>query len=223
MYPAVLHPKWAASALVEAPPVAAEPTAPQAAEPDEAAAVRSRRARHWARRGGWVVGLAGWLVVVAGILVLLVPSLLGYDRYVIVSGSMRPLLDRGSVVFSKERPVEQLEVGDVITYTPPPASGVDHLVTHRITSIEVDDEGRRVFRTQGDANEFEDPWTFQLLKGDQNVMRGSVPLLGYVFIALSDPHLRMLVIGIPAGIIALIALVDVIGISLGRPRWVDAT
>ena len=51
---------------------------------------------------------------------MLLPGLLGYQRYVITSGSMTGTYDRGSVVFDKVVPVADLQVGDAITYTPPP-------------------------------------------------------------------------------------------------------
>lgn len=213
MQTVVFHPKWAPEGAVGGAVLRPDPVAASVA------VAAPSRARRWARRTSQVVGVASWLVALAGILLLLVPTLVGYDRYVIVSGSMHPLLDRGSVVYSKAVPVEDLRVGDIITYTPPPGSGVDHLVTHRISSIRVAEDGAFVFNTKGDANVGADPWTFELVRGEQNVMQHAIPLLGYVFIAMSDPHLRMLVIGIPAGIIALMALVELVGVSLGRPRW----
>ena len=81
----------------------------------------------------------------------------------------------------------------MITYQPPADSGIDNLVTHRIVSIEGD-----VFRTQGDANPDVDPWTFQLTSTSQSRVSYSVPYVGYVFIALQDRSLRMIVIGVPA-------------------------
>ena len=69
--------------------------------------------------------------VLAG-LGLVVPALLGFERYVIVSGSMSGSYDRGSLVFAEVVPVRDLRVGDVITYRPPPGAGPSGLVTHRI-------------------------------------------------------------------------------------------
>src|SRR5437763_8440391 len=63
---------------------------------------------------------------------ILVPSLLGFQRYVITGGSMTGTIDRGSLVFDKAVPVSQLRVGDVITYTPPASSSPTGRVTHRI-------------------------------------------------------------------------------------------
>jgi signal peptidase len=163
-----------------------------------------------ARILGRIVAILGWLVVVAGIALLLVPSLLGFDRYVIVSGSMHPNFDRGSVVFSKAVNVDDLKVGDVITYTPPPATGVNHLVTHRISEIKVDENGGRMYRTKGDANPGNDPWTFSLIGQKQNVMHFSVPYVGHGLLALQNPKLRMAVIGVPAALIAFGALLDLV-------------
>lgn len=153
----------------------------------------------------------GWGVTVAAIAALLVPTLLGYDRYVIVSGSMHGTFDRGAVVFSKAKPVTDLRVGDVITYRPPAATGVNHLVTHRLSDRTVNEDGTVMFRTKGDANPGKDPWTFSLVNTKQNVMKFSVPTVGYALIWLANPHVRMVLIGIPALVIAGMALFDLIG------------
>src|SRR5919199_902688 len=50
-------------------------------------------------------------------------------RYEFTSGSMTGTYDRGSIVFDKVVPVDQLQVGDVITYTPPPGSGPQGRIT----------------------------------------------------------------------------------------------
>jgi signal peptidase len=138
----------------------------------------------------------------------LLPSLFGFDRYVITGGSMAGSIEKGSVAFERSVPVSRLQVGDVITYQPPPEAGVDTLVTHRITSVRENRDGMRVFRTQGDANAAPDPWRFSLSADTQPVVRFSVPKAGYVFIALADRTVRMTLIGGPATLIALIALAE---------------
>ena len=68
------------------------------------------------------------LIVAAGILFglfLIVPSVMGWVRYVIVSGSMTGTYARGSLVFDEVVPVKSLNVGDVITYRPPRGSTCD--------------------------------------------------------------------------------------------------
>ena len=167
-----------------------------------------RPPRRVARR---VVGvLVNSLLLVATVagLAYLAPSLLGYERYVITGGSMTGTIDKGSIVFEQDVPVADLAVGDVITYLPPADSGVTNLVTHRIIRIGTSESGARLFRTQGDANPQPDPWSFSLTAADQPVVRHHVPHVGWVVIALADREVRMLAVGIPAGIVALVSALE---------------
>jgi signal peptidase I len=163
-----------------------------------------------------IARLAGWATVIAGGLLLVVPVLLGLDRYVITGASMSPTIERGSVVFAEDVPASELVVGDVITYVPPAGSGTTQLVTHRIVDISVDGDGVRTFRTKGDANTSVDPWTFQLTAERQNRVRGSVPFVGHLLLLLASPRNRMLVIGIPAAVVAGRALLDLLAASRTR-------
>ena len=149
------------------------------------------------------------LVVAAGLLfgaLLILPAALGWQRYVITSGSMTGTHDRGSLVLDEVVPVAELREGDVITYRPPAGAGPAGLVTHRIAAITRDEAGRRTFRTKGDANEAADPWTFHLPNGEQARVKLGVPYAGFAIAALSKRDLRMLIIGLPAGLIALMSL-----------------
>ena len=162
-----------------------------------------------------VIRVVTTLLLAAGMLLgalLVLPALAGYQRYVIVSGSMTGTYDRGSVVFDRVVPTTQLKVGDVITYRPPADSGIDHLVTHRVHAI-TSREGVRVYRTKGDANAVADPWTFTLPNATQARVSFHVPYAGFAVAALSDRRLRMLVVGLPALLIAVSSLV-----SLWRPE-----
>jgi signal peptidase I len=155
----------------------------------------------------WV---AFWAVIaVAGL--MLVPSLLGYDRYVIVSGSMEPAIGTGSVVYDRAVPVEDLAVGDIITFLPPPEYNPEEPVTHRIHEISRAPQGTTVngkaaggalqYRTKGDANKDVDPWTIVFDKPDQARVEHHIEKLGYVYIALSNRWVQLLVIGLPAAVI----------------------
>ena len=150
------------------------------------------------------------LTMVAGILFglfLIVPSLMGWERYVIVSGSMTGTYDRGSIVFDEVVPVTSLKKGDVITYRPPRGAGPEHLVTHRIHSIGRDPKAKApVFRTKGDANKVADPWTFTLPDKNQARVVTGAPYMGFVLAALAERRFRMVLVGVPALLIALIVL-----------------
>ena len=124
---------------------------------------------------------------------------------------MTGTINYGSVVFDKVVPVSDLRVGDVITYQPPAGSGVDHMETHRIVAIHGD-----VFRTQGDAVPQRDPWKFKLDHPTQARVAFSVPYVGYAFLWLADRDSRMLAIGLPAALIALLSLWQIVTILRGK-------
>jgi signal peptidase I len=147
-------------------------------------------------------------VIVAGLVLL--PSVLGFERYVIETESMTGTIDKGSIVYSKPVDANELEVGDIITYRPPPGFGVDDLVTHRIISIEPAQVGepRPVFRTKGDANPTQDPWRFQLDDDEAALEKAHLPYLGYVYLALAVPWVRVLLITLPAILIAVLTVVS---------------
>ena len=154
------------------------------------------------RAGRWASGTALLAGVLVALLVLL-PAVLGWERYAIVSGSMTGSYDRGSLVLAEVVPVEELAVGDVITYLPPAG---DHLITHRIAWIGRDDAGERLFRTKGDANAVADPWTFRLDRTTQARARIGVPYAGHALTALSRRDVRVGVVALPALVIALFTL-----------------
>ena len=153
------------------------------------------------------------LLIAAGIVfgaLLIVPSVMGWERYVIVSGSMNGTYDRGSLIFDEVVPVKSLKVGDVITYTPPRGAGPDHLVTHRIAKIGKDPKsGEPVFRTKGDANKTVDPWKFTLPDKRQARVVAGVPYVGFALAALAERQFRMLIVGLPAALIALFVLTGI--------------
>lgn len=171
-------------------------------------ATNSRRPRRTIRR---LTSLVSALLTVLA-LAFMAPSAFGLQRFVITGSSMDGTIDLGSVVFAEVVPVSELEVGDVITYTPPPGSGVDKLVTHRIVSIR-----GTTFRTKGDAVPQRDPWKFQPGGATQPRVTFDVPYVGYLFIALADPATRQVVIGVPAGLIMLTSLVQVLKVLRRRP------
>lgn len=162
-----------------------------------------------ARRAARWVGAAATVLCLLLAATLLIPAALGFQRYVIVSGSMTGTYDRGSIVFDEEVPVSDLKVGDTITYAPPPGASPEKLVTHRIVSIGRNGRGEETFRTKGDANEVADPWTFTLDEPEQARVAFSVPYVGYPLAALSIPIVRMLAIGIPAIAVAILILAGI--------------
>jgi signal peptidase I len=165
---------------------------------------------HIFRKGQRLTSALLTFVAVALAAAMLLPTLAGFGRYVITSGSMTGTYDTGSIVYTKQAPVAQLRTGDVITYAPPRGQSPTQLVTHRIVSIRRGPDGRRIFRTKGDANAAADPWKFSLDQPTQARVAFGVPFLGRLVSALSDRQTRMLLIGVPALLVALFAFVQVV-------------
>ncbi len=75
-----------------------------------------------------------------------IPSVLGFKPIIVLSGSMSPAFETGSMIFVRETDTTKLKVGDIICYM----SG-ESAVTHRITEV-VNKGGEISYITKGDAN-----------------------------------------------------------------------
>ena len=108
---------------------------------------------------GWFGQVIAWFVIaaVAAMLAIcvVIPRLGGATPYTILTGSMRPELPPGTLVVVKPVDVEDIGVGNVVTYQL--TSGEPTVVTHRVVAVGFTSDGSRVFTTQGDANNGPDP------------------------------------------------------------------
>lgn len=124
------------------------------------------------------------------VLVLLLAASLVYFRiveagaYTVLSGSMEPSYQVGSLIYVKKIPYTELQVGDAVTF----AFSQDLAVTHRIVAIEPDeaDPARLWFTTKGDANAQPDASPLDC----RNVIGKpvfAVPYLGYAIDYVQKP------------------------------------
>lgn len=146
--------------------------------PQAGARAEGGKASVWPRRLLDIVGylaLAFCLALLGSLLTVAATNLLGYQSYVIYSGSMEPAVKVGSLLLTRPADVEDLRVGDVITYRSP---GNHTTLTHRVVSIRQED-GERVFTTKGDASLEPDPREV-ILRGQVSKMTFDIPYLGYV-------------------------------------------
>lgn len=151
--------------------------------------------------GGLQVAAAISLLVLIGLVLAgTVPSLFGYESLVVYSGSMEPALGVGDLaVIAPARP-DELKEGDVITYRP--SHNPNLLVTHRLVGIGLDDQGRFLFQTKGDANNIVD----QVAVRPQSVIGRvaySIPKLGYLVDFAKRPEGRVALIAIPGLLLAM--------------------
>jgi signal peptidase I len=153
------------------------------------------------------VGLNLLFVAMLGCAAIMIgPSLLGYQRYIILTGSMTGTYDRGSIVFDKPVPTASLKVGDPISYAPPPGFTSQGLETHRIYRITTGKDGVRTYQTKGDANKAPDVWHFQLPRPTQDEVKFHVPEVGYLFLILSIREFRLVIVAVPAILLGLYEL-----------------
>lgn len=124
-----------------------------------------------------------------------------YGAYVIVSGSMEPLIRVRDAVIIKRCSEDNLKVNDVVTYRSEDPSFYGILITHRVINIEEVD-GEKLYITKGDHNETVDrtPVKFSQIQG-KVVMR--VPKIGYIKYFLVEYYGWIIAIVIPSlGVIA---------------------
>ena len=88
------------------------------------------------------------VAIIALTVLLLCLHFLGMRTYTVLSGSMEPVISTGSLIFVFPAKLENLKVGDMVTY----GLGDNRTVTHRIVSVAYKDN-ERWFQTKGDANE----------------------------------------------------------------------
>lgn len=104
---------------------------------------------------------------------------------VVTTGSMEPTIKVGDLIYVKGVSPSDLQVGDIITFTPPSDYVRGSLVTHRIVEIiYVNDDIS--FKTKGDNNDSTDPWTISsdAIVGRQTAI---LPNVGSFFLWVKTP------------------------------------
>ena len=81
----------------------------------------------------------------------LVPNILGFKPFIVLSGSMESKISVGDLIFVKEVNPNELKTGDIIAYR----DTEDVVTTHRIVDIDTKDN-KLCFVTKGDANNAND-------------------------------------------------------------------
>lgn len=119
------------------------------------------------------------LAVTVGAVILLGlsfgPTLLGYESFIVTSGSMGAANPVGSVAVTRMVDSRAIRTGDVVNFQTKSASRI----THRVIAV-AEQDGQRVFTTKGDANPLPDPEPLRLSSGKVARVEWSVPLAGYV-------------------------------------------
>ena len=108
--------------------------------------------------------------------------------YVVSSGSMEPVLKVNDVLIVRDGGAWQdLTIGDIIVFNRP--EGGDRVIVHRIVDIDMDADGERIVRTQGDANPASIPGTDYPIRQDDYIGKVIyvVPGIGVITKVISPP------------------------------------
>ena len=128
-----------------------------------------------------LVSLAVGAIIAMATLVV-IPRALGWQGFIVLTGSMEPSLGAGDLSFiEKNIEPDSLVVGDIVTFH----SSAGSLTTHRITRVEVDASGMRSFEVKGDANDEPDP---ELVLASQIIgkVQGHLPYFGRLVLGLRN-------------------------------------
>ncbi len=101
-----------------------------------------------------VIVLAGF--VVKGKIDGGMPAIANYRLYVVLSGSMHPVFDAGSLVVVKDTDPGSLPVGAIIAFKDPGPDNSKMIITHRVVAVQKE-WGSISYVTKGDANNANDP------------------------------------------------------------------
>jgi signal peptidase I len=154
------------------------------------------------------------IVVAAAAALIVVPKATGSVPLTVLTGSMSPTYDPGSVVVVRPTPVDELRIGDAITFQE--RSGDPRVVTHRIVSISFAADGTRRFVTRGDANGAVDPEPVREVQVRGKVWY-SVPYAGHAATAL-DPTAREATVKVVATALLVYAASMFVSGARGRRR-----
>ena len=108
-------------------------------------------------------------VIIGVYAIVCAPMIFGSKPVVVLSGSMRPTYEVGTIIYYKQVPKEEIRESDIVTY-----QMGDTMVTHRVKRIE-----NGAFITQGDNNNVEDgrPVEYSAVLG--KIGGVAIPVLGF--------------------------------------------
>ncbi len=136
--------------------------------------------------------------------------LIGFRVFTVLSGSMEPTFQTGSLIYVKNADPTELRAGDVITYM----LNEDTVATHRIVEVLSDPQRPSLlqFRTKGDANNAVDA----LPVLSENVIGKpvfAIPKMGYFASYIQKPPGLYVAVAVGAFLLLLVFLPNIFGKS----------
>lgn len=124
--------------------------------------------------------------------------------FVVISGSMEPVIATGSLVFTSIVEAKDIKVADIVAFKSP--ADPNQIIVHRVVK-KISDQPLQ-FLTKGDANKSADSWNIYG-EGIVGRYRASIPYLGYVVGWIKTPIGFGLVVVAPALIILALEIIKI--------------
>ena len=160
----------------------------------------------WAKAGKYLCRLLVLVFLALVLFLLLAPHLWGLKFVTIMGGSMDPALPAGSIAVVHPVDSCDVEVGDVIAFSPEKEQKAT-IVTHRVVEV-LDVANVITYQTKGDNNE----------EPDRNAVTSAnligqvgfhIPLVGYILHFIKQPLGYGLLICLPAIVIILVEMKNI--------------
>ncbi len=150
------------------------------------------------------------VALLAPAIIYLIPFVVdGYYSSVIMSGSMEPAVQVGSIVVTQKIDVDNVKAGDIIVF-----HRSDSKTLHRVVDKIVENDSY-YFRTKGDANEDPDPWLVQP-EQIQGALLLTIPYYGYLLYYAGTPIGFMFMVIVPAALLIGNEVKKIIQLKKGR-------
>lgn len=182
------------------------------------AADASQRPRHLfprkENRGSWARLISGGVLMFVTLLAVAMAcaaSILRIGFTPVLTNSMSPTFEPGSVAITRPKDTQDLKVGDVIILPLPDSNGQRYL--HRL--IEVRHVGDAIHvKTKGDHNPLPDAWTLEVTSATAPVAVGSIPYVGWLTNVMRGTAVRL-------GFAGAVVLLVVVGFERTRREFAN--
>lgn len=134
-------------------------------------------------------------------------SIFGYRIFSVATGSMIPVYNIDDVIAVKEINLDELKIGDDITYLGTKLDVTGKIVTHRIIDI-INQDGKRIYVTKGVNSSVEDP----KIEGNQiyGKVIGTIPIITQLNHIIKNQYGFFFLIFLPLVIVIFLEIADTV-------------
>lgn len=183
-------------------PLMSEPTS-QSRQKKHASSGRRRVKSGKENRTDWIRLTSGALLAFVTLLAVAMAcaiSILRFGFTPVLTNSMTPAFEPGSVAITRPKDTQDLKKGDVIILPLPESNGQRYL--HRLLEVRHIDGAIHV-TTKGDHNPLPDAWTLEITSATAPVAVGSIPYVGWLANVMRGTLIRL---GFAGGIVLLVVV-----------------